>query len=166
MIQVAYEKEIPIFCPAFSDSSAGYGLVRHQVAKKEHVAIDSVMDFKELAHLKTNVAQTGILIIGGGTPKNFVQDVVLCTEYSGKRMPMHKYAIQITVADPRDGACSSSTLREARSWGKVNSRNTQMVFAEATAVLPLMISYLYHKGTWKLRKEQRLSRLYSESNMA
>jgi len=166
LIQVCYEKDIPIFCPAFSDSSAGYGLVRHQVGKEKHAAIDSVKDFKELAHLKMNVAETGVLIIGGGTPKNFVQDVVLCTEYSGKRMPMHKYAVQITVADPRDGACSSSTLREARSWGKVDSTNTQMVFAEATAVLPLMVSYLYHKGGWKLREEQRLSCLYETPNLA
>lgn len=162
LVGIAYENDIPIFCPAFSDSSAGYGLVSHQLRKKNHVAIDSVKDFRELAQLKMNVKDTGIFVIGGGTPKNFIQDVVVCTEYSGKEMPMHKYAIQITVADVRDGACSSSTLEEAHSWGKVDLSNAQMVFAEATVVLPLLASYIYNQGNWKNRRQQRLSKIFDK----
>ena len=85
-------------------------------------------------------------MIGGGVPKNFAQDTVVCAEMLGKEVPMHKYAVQITVADVRDGACSSSTLKEASSWGKVDTVHEQMVFAEATMVLPLIASYAYHKG--------------------
>jgi deoxyhypusine synthase len=73
---------------------------------------------------------------------------------------MHKYAIQITVADVRDGACSSSTLKEASSWGKVDIGCEQMVFAEATTVVPLIISYNYHKGDWKKRKEKRYNDMF------
>jgi len=73
---------------------------------------------------------------------------------------MHKYAIQITVADVRDGACSSSTLKEASSWGKVDTTYEQMVFAEATSVLPLITSYLYHKGDWKKRNFKEWSKLF------
>ena len=69
-------------------------------------------------------------------PKNFVQDTVVCAELLGQEVPMHKYAVQITVADPRDGGCSGSTLREACSWGKVEVTHEQMVYAEATSVLP------------------------------
>ena len=90
-------------------------------------------------------------MIGGGTPKNFAQDTVVCAEVLGKEVPLHKYAIQITVADPRDGACSSSTLKEANSWGKVDSNSEQMVFSEATMSLPLLASYAYHRGSWKQR---------------
>lgn len=162
LVQLAYEHDVPIFCPAFSDSSAGFGLVKHQYARPlSHVSIDSVKDFRELTHIKMSVEETGLLMIGGGVPKNFVQDTVVCAELLGKEVPMHKYAIQITVADSRDGACSSSTLKEAMSWGKVSNSFEQMVFAEATSVLPLLSSYAYHKGDWKTRKKHSLSKLFS-----
>jgi deoxyhypusine synthase len=163
LIQWAFKKNIPIFCPAFSDCAAGFGLVKHQMENPEnHLTIDSVKDFRELAELKMNTKETGIVIIGGGTPKNFLQDVVVCTEYSGKLMPRHKYAIQITVADVRDGGCSSSTFKEARTWGKVELDYEQMVYAEATLAFPLIASYVYHKGSWKNRTEQKLTKLFEK----
>ncbi len=156
LIQVAYEKGVPIFCPAFSDSSAGFGLVKHQWENQEkHVSIDSVKDFLELTKIKMNAPISGLFMIGGGVPKNFAQDTVVCAEILGKEVPMHKYAVQITVADVRDGACSSSTLKEASSWGKVDVVDEQMVYAEATTVLPLIASYVYHSGAWKKREDKR-----------
>jgi len=152
LVQVGYENNVPIFCPAFVDSSAGFGLVKHQVENpKKHMVLDAIKDFYELTKIKMAANTTGLFMIGGGVPKNFTQDTVICAEMLGKDVPMHKYAIQITVADVRDGACSSSTLKEASSWGKVDTTFEQMVYAEATSVLPLIISYLYHKGTWKKR---------------
>ena len=73
-----------------------------------------------------------------------------------KKVDMHKYAVQITVADQRDGACSSSTLKEASSWGKVDTQYEQMVFSEATVAVPLIISDVYHRGFWKKRKQKNL----------
>ena len=161
LVQIAYENDVPIFCPAFSDSSAGFGLVMHQVENpQKHVSIDSVKDFRELTQIKIETKTTGLLIIGGGVPKNFAQDIVVCAELLGHEVPMHKYAIQITVADVRDGACSSSTLKEASSWGKVDTTYEQMVFSEATVALPLLASYAYHKGTWRNRSKRALSRLF------
>jgi len=72
---------------------------------------------------------------------------------------MHKYAVQITVADVRDGACSSSTLKEAHSWGKVNTLYEQMVYAEATSVLPPIISYVYHGRSWEDRPRRKLNKI-------
>ena len=159
LVQTAFENNVPIFCPAFSDSSAGLGLVKHQVENKDkHISIDSVKDFRELTEIKMQSNSSGLFIIGGGVPKNFAQDTVICAEMLGKKVSMHKYAIQITVADVRDGACSSSTLKEASSWGKVSTVYEQMVFAEATSVLPLIISYTYHNSDWKNRKKQEWSR--------
>jgi len=161
LVQAAYENDVPIFCPAFSDSSAGFGLVLHQHERPEnHVSIDSVKDFRELTMVKIKAGISGLLMIGGGVPKNFAQDTVVCAEILGEEVPMHKYAVQITVADVRDGACSSSTLKEANSWGKVDSSFEQMVYAEATIALPLLASYAYHKGSWKKRKKWRLSRIF------
>jgi len=101
------------------------------------------------------------LMIGGGVPKNFVQDTVVCAEILGKEVDMHKYAVQITVADSRDGACSSSTLKEACSWGKVDTAFEQMVYAEATSVIPLLASCAYHDNAWKKRKRKNFSKLFS-----
>jgi deoxyhypusine synthase len=162
LVQTAYELGVPVFCPAFSDSSAGFGLVLHQSERPEaHVSIDSVRDFRELTRLKIQARTTGLLMIGGGVPKNFAQDTVVCAEVLGHEVPMHKYAVQITVADVRDGACSSSTLKEASSWGKVDTGQEQMVFAEATTVLPLIASSLYHQGDWKSRPRREFAKLFA-----
>ena len=161
LVQTAYENNVPIFCPAFSDSSAGFGLVMHQAERKDkHVSIDSVKDLLELTEIKIQADTSGLFMIGGGVPKNFAQDTVICAECLGKTVPMHKYAVQITVADVRDGACSSSTLKEASSWGKVDTVYEQMVFAEAGSILPLIISYVYHKGDWKKRERRGWNKIF------
>ena len=155
----AYEKGVPIFCPAFSDCSAGFGLVHHQWNNPDkHVAIDSVKDFRELTRIKIENDKTGIFMIGGGVPKNFTQDIVVAAEVLGyEDVSMHTYAVQITVADERDGALSGSTLKEASSWGKVDTVHEQMVFAEATIALPLIAGYAYHKRNWEGRKARNFN---------
>ena len=161
LIETAYDSDVPIFCPAFTDSSAGFGLVMHQEKNpKKHITIDSVREFRELTEIKIKSKGSGLIMIGGGVPKNFIQDTVICAELLGKEVDMHKYAIQITVADSRDGACSSSTLKEASSWGKVDTTKEQMVFAEATTVLPLIASNAYHSGDWKNRNSKKFSKIF------
>lgn len=164
LLQTCYEHNVPIFVPAFSDCSAGFGLVMHQVERmkegKPYLTIDSVADFRELTDIKIAAKTTGLFMIGGGVPKNFAQDTVVCAECLGIEASMHKYAVLITVADVRDGACSSSTLKEASSWGKVDTVYEQMVYAEATTVLPLITSYVYHKGDWKNREPKNWANLF------
>ncbi|MEX2131382.1 MAG: deoxyhypusine synthase [Pseudohongiellaceae bacterium] len=161
LIETAYKHEVPIFCPAFTDSSAGFGLVVHQDRNpQKHLTMDSIRDFRELTDIKIKAGTTGVFMIGGGVPKNFTQDTVVCAEILGKEVDMHKYAVQITVADSRDGACSSSTLKEACSWGKVDIAREQMVYAEATSVLPLLASDAWHRGHWKNRARRHFSKLF------
>ena len=126
----------------------------------KHITIDSIREFRELTEIKIKSKNSGLFMIGGGVPKNFIQDTVICAELLGKEVDMHKYAIQITVADSRDGACSSSTLKEASSWGKVDITKEQMVFAEATTVLPLIASDVYHTGNWKNRDLKNFSNIF------
>ncbi|MEI7482226.1 MAG: deoxyhypusine synthase [Elusimicrobiota bacterium] len=153
VVLAAYEKRVPIFVPAFSDCSAGFGMMEHQWNNPEkHMSMDSVKDFLELTKVKMEAKDTGIFMIGGGVPKNFTQDTVVAADILGEECPMHKYAVQVTVADVRDGALSSSTLKEASSWGKVETTHEQMVFSEATLAMPLIAGYGYHKGAWKSRK--------------
>ena len=163
----AYKKGVPIFVPAFSDCSAGFGLVMHQWKNPQrHVSIDSVKDFLELTKIKIDSRESGLLMIGGGVPKNFAQDTVVAAESLNKKVSMHKYAVQITVADERDGALSGSTLKEAHSWGKIDTKYTQMVYSEATIALPLLASYAYHKGSWKTRKSKNLNKKLENCEMS
>ncbi len=161
LIEISYDHNVPIFCPAFTDSSAGFGLVMHQERNPDnHITIDSIKEFRELTEIKIQSGSSGLVMIGGGVPKNFIQDTVVCAELLKKKVDMHKYAVQITVADSRDGACSSSTLKEASSWGKVNSSEEQMVYAEATSVMPLIASDAYHRGYWRDRPIKNLSKIF------
>jgi deoxyhypusine synthase len=166
----AYKQDVPIFCPAFSDCSAGFGFVAHIHARagsgQPTVSIDSAKDFYELTQLKIKSGETGLLMIGGGVPKNFAQDVVVSAEIMGVDAPMHKYAIQITVADVRDGALSGSTLKEASSWGKVDTVFEQMVFSEATLAVPLIVGYGYHKGGWKNRAKRKWNQILDPAGVA
>lgn len=163
----AFQKNVPIFCPAFSDCSAGFGLVMHQVKQpNKHVSIDSVKDFRELTEIKIAGKQSGLLMLGGGVPKNFAQDIVVAAELLGKDAPLHKYAVQITVADERDGALSGSTLREACSWGKVSIVHEQMVYAEVTLVFPLLAAYAYQQGAAAKRAQRSWNNLFENKNAA
>lgn len=156
-----YRNSVPIFCPAFSDSSAGFGFVDHQWRAaqegRQPVSIDSGKDFLDLTRIKLMCTSTGLLMIGGGVPKNFAQDIVVAAEVLGFDVPMHKYAIQITVADERDGGLSGSTLREANSWGKVDQAAEQMIYGEATVLFPLLAGYAYHRKAFSQRAQMKFS---------
>lgn len=178
----AYRRDVPVFVPALSDSSAGFGAVAHRARAARmglpHIAFDSAQDFHELARIKLAAAETGLLMVGGGVPKNFAQDAVVAArmllEGGGEEgadprpteIPMHKYAVQLTVADVRDGGLSGSTLREATTWGKVETARERMVFGEATITLSLLASDAYHRGIWRRREGRRLGRLFARAPAA
>ncbi len=184
LVQTCFEQGVPLFCLGLTDSAFGMGSTRHQIARtlkgEPYVQIDTSPEYTELAKIKLVSPTTGLLMIGGGIPKNHAQDTIVVAQQildelrkNGEKdildrlgynheaqegeVPRHKYAVQITVADPRDGACSSSTLREARTWGKVDLTYEKMVFGEATALVPPLASALYHRGHWKQRPSYRHS---------
>ena len=177
LVLEAYRKDVPVFVPALSDSSAGFGVIAHRVRASglglPHIAFDSGKDFHELARIKLAAAETGLLMVGGGVPKNFAQDAVVAARMvaghggaapaPSRDVPMHKYAVQLTVADARDGGLSGSTLREAATWGKVATARERMVYGEATVTLPLLVSDAYHRGTWRQREASRLGSLFREA---
>ena len=163
IVLAAYEHGVPIFCPAFSDCSAGLGIVAHyhERGASPKASFDSAKDFYEITQIKLKNPTTGLFMIGGGVPKNFAQDIVVAADILGHDAPMHKYAIQVTIADVRDGALSSSTLKEASSWGKVDTVFEQMVFSEATLAVPLIVGYAYHQRAWHHRIERRFADLFA-----
>jgi deoxyhypusine synthase len=176
IVKTCYQKRVPIFVPAFSDCSAGFGIVLQQTEAIEQgrglVAFDSGKDFRELTDIKLACKDTGLLMMGGGVPKNFAQDIVVAAELLNERkggkargdIGMHKYAVQMTVADSRDGALSGSTLREACSWGKVDVVHEQMVFGELSALFPILASDAYHRKNWKGRKGFKFADLFEKGD--
>ncbi len=164
IVLAAHECGVPIFCPAFSDCSAGLGIVAHyhERGDKPKTSFDSAKDFYEVTQIKLQNPNTGLLMIGGGVPKNFAQDIVVAADILGNDAPMHKYAIQVTIADVRDGALSSSTLKEASSWGKVDTVWEQMVFSEATIAVPMIAGYGYHQQGWQQRNFRRFADIYEK----
>lgn len=177
IVLAAHRKEVPVFVPALSDSSAGFGVVAHRARASAlglpHLAFDSGKDFHELARIKLAASATGLLMVGGGVPKNFAQDAVVAArmlaEFDGGKggdagasdVAMHRYAVQLTVADVRDGGLSGSTLREATTWGKVETARERMVYGEATITLSLLASDAYHRGIWRRREGRRLGALFA-----
>lgn len=189
LLQVCYEHDVPVFCLGLTDSAFGMGSTYHQMERDREpmVTVDTTPEYADLAKLKLWSKTTGLFMIGGGVPKNHAQDTVIVAQgildelrrlhrtdlvehlgYGPRQkkdeIPLHRYAIQITAADPRDGACSSSTLKEARSWGKVSLEEQVMVFGEATGVTPSILSAVYHEGHWKKRKPRRYARLLHSLN--
>ena len=157
VLLAAYECGVPIFVPALNDCSIGVALVMQQAEKglENSVGIDSIKDFHELAELKLAIGDTGLVIVGGGTPKNYAQDMVVMSEMLGNEVNPHKFSIQLSVADERDGGLSGSTLKEAISWGKNSSGLDQaMVWGEASITFPILTGYVYHT----LKQKNRIAR--------
>ena len=157
VMQCAYEREIPVFIPALNDSSIGIGIAMSQNEKNDSMTIDSIKDLREIAYMKEKAGDTGIIIVGGGVPKNYSQDAVVMAEMLGYKVDKHKFGIQISTADVRDGGLSGSSLKEAISWGK-NDKDMEevMVWGEASVYFPLMINYVYYNRE-KTRKVKRLA---------
>jgi deoxyhypusine synthase len=134
---------VPIFCPAIADSSIGMGLsqARHRDARAGH--IDVIGDITESANLIIRHPRTASVVLGGGTPKNFINQASVQAEFFDDRIGGHRYALQIVTDVPHFGGASGSSLEEARSWGKLATDAEQVtVHADATLALPLLVSAL------------------------
>ena len=156
ILGTAYKRGVPIFSPALNDSSIGIGLTLYHAKHrlKKHAILNSIKDNYELLSIIYKSKKTSAVYIGGGTPKNWVNDGVVMANYTFDReIEGHSYAIQLTVDAPHWGGLSGSTLKEAQSWGKVNRKATKaMCYVEATIGLPLLVGYLMQNGKWKGRK--------------
>src|SRR5687767_1139320 len=143
ILTTAYRAAVPIFCPAIADSSIGMGIsqARHRDPEAGH--IDVVGDIIESANLVIRRPRTASIVLGGGTPKNFINQASVQAEFYDDRVGGHRYALQIVTDVPHFGGASGSSLEEARSWGKLASDAEQVtVHADATVVLPLLVSAL------------------------
>lgn len=156
IISSAYRYGVPIFCPAISDSSYGIALVELSKATGKRFQFDLVKDAEEISNLALWAKSTGVIYIGGGTPKNFIQQAeVIASLQRGNKTSGHSYAIQIVVDAPYWGGLSGCTFSEAQSWGKIHPQAKMVtVYSDATLALPFLVGAL-SQGSKKLIRQRR-----------
>lgn len=162
ILATCHKLGVPVFVPALNDSSIGIGLtiyykkMREEGRDSEMVRVDPIRDNWELTQIKGKSPKTGVFYIGGGVPKNYVNDVEVIAEETGFDVAGHEYAVQVTTDVPHWGGLSGSTLEEAQSWGKIHAEATKAtVYSEATLVLPMLVKHLLQKGLHEQRKRVR-----------
>jgi deoxyhypusine synthase len=143
ILTAAYRADVPIFCPAIADSSIGMGLSQARQSKPGAGYIDIIGDIVESANLVIRRPRTASVVLGGGTPKNFINQASVQAEFYSDAVGGHRYALQIVTDVPHFGGASGSSLEEAQSWGKLATDSAKVsVQADATIALPLLASAL------------------------
>lgn len=143
ILTAAYRAHVPIFCPAIADSSIGMGLSQARHRDQAAGLIDVIGDIIESANVVIRRPATATIVLGGGTPKNFINQASVQAEFYDDRVGGHKYAIQIVTDVPYFGGASGSSLEEAQSWGKLSIDSEKVtVHADVTLALPMLVSAL------------------------
>ena len=158
ILTAAYRAGVPIFCPAIADSSIGMGISQARHRDCAAGQIDLIGDIIESANLVIRHPRTASVVLGGGTPKNFINQASVQAEFYDDRVGGHRFAVQIVTDVPHFGGASGSSLEEARSWGKLATDAEQVtVHADATIALPLLASALAStaQSTLAARKPMR-----------
>lgn len=155
----AYKNGVPIFCPAFGDSSLGFSIMfsnrrekvvsingKKAVLKRKRIIVDCLKDVDESSRITERAKQTGVIYIGGGVPKNFIQQTSVIASYQTRHDKSHSYAIQISTDLPQWGGLSGCTFEEGQSWGKIGFKAQKaQCYADATIVLPIVVHSLSEK---------------------
>lgn len=133
ILKSAHDMQVPVFSPAIQDSILGLQAWLHRQTSR--FTLDALADMQELIDLCYEAERTGVVIIGGGVPKNFILQSMLVTPGD------FDYAIQLTMDRPETGGLSGATLDEARSWGKIGEHAKSVtVYSDATITLPLIMA--------------------------
>jgi deoxyhypusine synthase len=147
ILTAAARAKVPIFCPAIADSSIGMGLSQARHRDQTAGVVDVIGDIIESANIVIRKPSTATIVLGGGTPKNFINQASVQAEFYDDRVGGHKYAIQIVTDVPHFGGASGSSLEEAQSWGKLSIESEKItVHADATLALPILLSALETSG--------------------
>jgi deoxyhypusine synthase len=154
ILRAAYETKTPLFLPAVRDSEFGYIYYLHASRRdfKNTLVVDAFKDVPEIIGICRRSPKNGMIVIGGGVPRNTIQSAALATK-SGL-----DYAVVITMDRPETGGLSGSTLEETVSWGKLKGTADQvMVIGDAMVVFLLMVASVKERigDSFKRKEKQR-----------
>jgi len=159
ILKTASRHGVPVFVPALSDSSIGIGLTFLHARKKnpsEGLIIDQIRDSFEIAQLKRMAKTTGAIYVGGGVPKNYIQQLGPVSELLFRRESGHRFAFQVTTDDPKWGGLSGCTFEEAKSWGKIEKESAYAaVYMDATVALPLLVGAIFQEEKICKKRKRR-----------
>src|SRR5678815_1691748 len=156
ILTAAYLAKVPIFCPAIADSSIGMGLSQARHRDQTAGQLDVIGDIIESANVVIRKPSTATIVLGGGTPKNFINQASVQAEFYDDRVGGHKYAIQIVTDVPHFGGASGSSLEEAQSWGKLSIESEKVtVHCDVTIALPLVVTALETTARSAAEKRKR-----------
>src|SRR3990172_2385955 len=159
ILRAAYEEEVPIFMPAVRDSEFGFihWLHSSQQKQKTVLQVDAFKDVPLICGICGNSPKNGMIVIGGGVPRNTIQSAALASKKG------LDYAVVITLDRPETGGLSGSTLEETVSWGKMKgSADHVMVIGEALMVFPFLVA----SATERLGKDFKRSSFLQRENLA
>jgi deoxyhypusine synthase len=120
IITAAAKHGVPIYCPAFGDSVHGLAVAEGRLRTGKRILFDTIGDVLEMTHMSLTANKTGVIYVGGGTPKNYIQQCGVAGYLFGRQRPGHSYGIQITMDQPQWGGLSGCTFEEAQSWRKIS----------------------------------------------
>lgn len=141
ILTAAARSGVHVYCPAVADSSVGIALALED--GPSHFVFDVIGDVKETAELAARARSTGVVYVGGGTPKNFIQQAEVTADLMCKEVSGHKYAVQVTADSPHWGGLSGCTFEEAQSWGKIDRTARHItVNSDATVAMPFIVASL------------------------
>jgi deoxyhypusine synthase len=156
ILTAAVRQGVPIYCPALADSVFGLAIAEGRLRSGSRLTFDVIADVVEMAHIATQAETSGVVYIGGGTPKNFIQQAAVAAYLFGREGSGHEYGIQITMDEPDWGGLSGCTFEEAQSWRKMAADATFVtVRAEATIALPIIVSALAEGSAQAIRDRRR-----------
>jgi deoxyhypusine synthase len=161
LLAAAYEHAVPVYTSSPGDSSIGMNLALLELEGYQ-LRIDPLADVNETAAIvysaKSHGMNSGVFILGGGSPKNFVlQTEPQIQEVMGVAEKGHDYFLQVTDARPDTGGLSGATPNEAVSWGKIDPAklpDSVVCYVDSTVALPLITAYALARR--KARKPRRL----------
>ncbi len=156
ILTAAFRANVPIFCPAIADSSIGMGLSQGRHRDATAGQIDVIGDIIESANVVIRRPSTATIVLGGGTPKNFINQASVQAEFFDDRVSGHRFAIQIVTDVPHFGGASGSSLEEAQSWGKLSIESEKVtVHSDVTVALPILVTALETTARDLLPKRKR-----------
>ncbi len=152
ILTAAVRRGVPIYCPAPGDSIFGLAIAEGRLRSGLRLTFDLIADVVEMAHIATQAKTSGVVYIGGGTPKNFIQQAAVAAYLFDREGSGHDYGIQITTDQPDWGGLSGCTFEEGQSWRKMSADATFVTLrAEATIALPIIVSALAEGSAQAIR---------------